>query len=136
MVSQLLAGLTEPRRLPGCGRTGNFLGLMQSLRSGPGGNRPVPFGAPVLPFLNRFWLGGFPYQNRLQEKGHSYSNLSPGGPRKAMLFCYLQWQKDNSGAETWVICLLFSGGDKAIQRLSLLVFLWINIGARLLGPFL
>ncbi|CAJ1326789.1 unnamed protein product [Effrenium voratum] len=32
VVSQLLAGLTEPRRLPGCGRTGNFLGLMQSLR--------------------------------------------------------------------------------------------------------
>ena len=30
-------------------------------------------GCDLLPFL--FWLGGFPYQNRLQNTGRPYSNL-------------------------------------------------------------
>ena len=33
-----------------------------------------PLGAPVVPFSALFWLGGF-RSNRLQRKGHPYSNL-------------------------------------------------------------
>ena len=43
-------------------------------------------GPPVVLLSPLSWLGGFPYQNRLQEKNRAptYSNLSTGGPRCSM----------------------------------------------------
>ena len=94
-VPRVLFGASPiPRLEPSCGATGQApwqrLGCREQKRKTPrlheaSACRGVFLGPQVGPFASFFGWEGSPtkidYRNRLQKKGHPYSNLSTGGPR-------------------------------------------------------